>query len=162
MRVILRRLLLPSLAVVGAACAAGEHVSPTLVIGPGGCLSPSVAAIRPPLDQNGPNVENLGRTIPVKIRVTDCVSGDEVNGLAPTLSLSRLDPDPAQVEVIMSSSAADEGTTLRQAGNGQYLFNLSTKLTRIDADHELTPGVYELRVKSPGQFEDVVVQFVLR
>jgi hypothetical protein len=51
---------------------------------------------------------------------------------------------------------------LRSAGEGQYLFNLSTKLSQLDGSIELPPGEYRLIVSSPGDFPDVVYQFWLQ
>jgi hypothetical protein len=65
------------------------------------------------------------------------------------------------VNEVESSSAADEGTQMRSAGDGQYIFNLSTKRSQFAAGQDLTPGVYRLTI-SNTDFEDVVVLFTLR
>ncbi len=55
----------------------------------------------------------LGRTLPVRIRISDCVSGNGVNTLAPEVSLALIDLGGGAVNELISSSAADDGTTMR-------------------------------------------------
>jgi hypothetical protein len=115
-----------------------------------------------PINADNSSVFKLGRTIPVKIRITDCVSGEPVNTLSPNISLALVDLGGGPVNELISSSAADEGTTMRSAGSGQYIFNLSTKLSQFNLGQDLRAGVYQLTISSPGEFEDVVVQFAIR
>lgn len=153
--------LLP-IALLAGACAT-QPAEPSLLVGEPGCPYPFVVDGAPPIETNHWNTFNLGRTIPVKVRVTLCEGSEaDVNGLAPQLALELLDPVAAPVTVIVSSAEVDQGTTLRLAGEGQYLFNLSTKLSRIDDYLQLVPGEYRLTVSSPGDFPDVVYQFTLR
>lgn len=160
--------LMPCLAVVVAACATDSPLvpragSPAFTVIGGGCPFPFVTSgILPPINADNSSSFQLGRTIPVKIGVTDCVTGAGVNTLAPTISLVLLGPGGSAVNDVASSSAADSGTTMRSAGNGQYIFNLSTKLSQFNAGQDLTPGVYQLTIASPGDFADVVVQFSIR
>jgi len=51
---------------------------------------------------------------------------------------------------------------MRSAGDGQYIFNLSTKRSQFNAGQDLTPGVYQLTISSPGTFANVLVQFSIR
>jgi hypothetical protein len=128
---------------------------------------PFAAAIAPPIQGDGSSVFHLTSTIPIKIRVIGCVPDADVNSLSPTFALVRVGEDASTTPVtsLESSSAVDEGNTLRNAGNGQYgqyLFNFSTKRSGFDAGNGLTPGLYRLTVSAGGTFADVVVQFRLR
>ena len=160
--------LMPCLAVVVVACATDSPLgpragSPALTVGGGGCPLPFVTSgILQPINADNSSSFQLGRTIPVKIRVEDCVSGAGVNTLAPAISLVLLDLGGSPVNEVVSSSAADEGTTMRSAGDGQYIFNLSTKLSQFNAGQDLRSGVYQLTIASPGDFADIVVQFSIR
>lgn len=158
---------LPGLLLLLPACAPDAPTQPTLppslLIGPPGCSVPYVTSgILEPLNADNTSSVQLGRTIPVKVRIFDCVTGDGVNTLAPQISLALVDLGGGPVNELESSSAADDGTTMRNAGNGQYIFNLSTKRSQFNAGQDLRAGQYELRISSPGQFADVVVQFAIR
>jgi hypothetical protein len=158
-------LVLAGLAVacVPDAPAGPEAQKPSLLIGPGGCSLPYLAGgILEPINADGSSSFQLGRTIPVKIRITDCVTGDGVNTLSPNVSLALIDLGGGPVNELISSSAADDGTTMRSAGTGQYIFNLSTKRSQFNAGQDLHPGLYQLTISSPGEFADVVVQFAIR
>ena len=165
--------LLPCLALLAAGCnvdsssAVAPRVAlvndPALVFGGGGCTYPYVTGgILAPTNADNSSVFELGRTVPLKIRVTDCVTQAAVDGVAPVVELSSLGEDGSlsPVNEVISSSAADQGVTMRPAGNGQYIFNLSTKRSQFSPNSDLTPGRYQVRIL--GEFEDVVVQFTLR
>ena len=141
------------------------HRAPMFMVGvPGdGCFDPVVSdGIRPPINADNSSSFQLGRTIPVKIRFVDCVSGEASDALTPVIALTLLGPSGGPVNEVESSSAADNGNTMRSAGDGQYLFNLSTKRSQFNAGQDLTPGVYQLTISSPGAFADVVVGFSIR
>jgi hypothetical protein len=149
------------------ACATDSPVAPdrpSLLVGPPpGCSLPYLASgILEPINADNSSVFQLGRTIPVKIRITDCVTGAGVNTLAPNVSLALIADGGGPVNELISSSAADDGTTMRSAGDGQYIFNLSTKRSQFNAGDDLFAGLYQLTISSPGQFADVAVQFVVR
>ena len=169
MRSMLRRFRwLPCLILVAPACVSDSTVGPrtpppSFLIGPGGCSLPYLTGgVLEPINADNTSSFQLGRTIPVKIRITDCVSGGGVNTLAPQISLALVDLGGGPVNELVSSSAADDGTTMRSAGDGQYIFNLSTKRSQFNAGQDLRAGVYQLTISSPGEFEDVVVQFAIR
>ena len=125
---------------------------------------PFGAAIAPPIQADGSSVFKIASTIPFKIRVIGCVPDADVNSLSPTFVLERIGDDGGgntAVTVVESSSAVDQGNTLRRAGDGQYLFNFSTKLSGFNGGG-LTAGLYRLRVSAGGTFAEVVVQFHLR
>ena len=120
------------------------------------------SGVLPPINADNSSVFELTRTIPVKIRAVDCETGQALNTLAPQLSLVAVGSGgDASVNEVVSSSAADEGVQMRSAGDGQYIFNLSTKRSQFAAGQDLTPGLYRLTITSPN-FESVVVDFMLR
>ena len=84
----------------------------------------------------------LGSTIPVKIQITDC-NGNPVTNLSPQVSLKKMDatPDVAVNETVVST-VPDQGTTMRHAGDGQYIFNLATKA--------LSQGSWRVTVTDPS------------
>ncbi len=135
---------------------------PSLLIGPGCSPAYVTGGILEPINADHSSSFQLGRTIPVKIRVSDCLSGAAVNTLAPMVSLALIDFGGGPVNELVSSSAADDGTTMRSAGAGQYIFNLSTKRSQFNAGQDLRSGLYQLTISSPGDFTDVVVQFAIR
>ncbi|MEP7346835.1 MAG: hypothetical protein ABI877_16300, partial [Gemmatimonadaceae bacterium] len=174
MRSLLSSVLVPCLAFTAAGCAvdASSPVAPNAIqsggafpaVGVPGCLFPVMTSgVLEPINANGASVFELRRTIPVKIRATDCVTLQDVNALQPQVSLAQVGLDVDRpVNELVSSSAADDGTTMRNAGNGQYIFNLSTKNSQFNGGLDLVPGVYQLTISSPNVFADVVVQFTLR
>lgn len=134
----------------------------SLSTGGDGCAFAYVTSgILQPINADNSSVFNLGRTIPVKIRVTDCVTGAAANNLAPQVALGYTGSGGGAVNELVSSSAADEGTTMRNAGDGQYIYNLSTKNSQFNAGQDLVVGSYQLTISSPD-FADVVVSFMLR
>ena len=96
----------------------------------------------------------------MKIRVTDC-HGNPVATLTPQVALAKVGPGDGTVNELVSSSAADTGTTMRYAGDSQYIFNLSTKLSQFNAGQDLTAGRYRLTITAPS-LAPVVVYFDLR
>jgi hypothetical protein len=170
MRSSLRRFrFLPCLLLLAPGCVSDstlepQALPPSLLVG-GGCYPQFVTSgVLEPINADGSSSFQLGRTIPVKIRFTDCDSGAGVNTLTPTISLALVDLGGGPVNELVSSSAADDGTTMRSAGDGQYIFNLSTKRSQFNAGQDLRSGVYQLTISasSPSEFADVVVQFAIR
>ena len=142
-----------------------QAIPPSLSTGGGGCAFPFVTSgILEPINADNSSSFQLGRTVPVKVRIVDCVSGAGVNTLTPMLSLLLVDLGGTPVNELVSSSAADEGTTMRSAGDGQYIFNLSTKRSQFNAGQDLRSGIYELTISSSpsGDFANVVVRFAIR
>jgi hypothetical protein len=135
---------------------------PGLSVGGGGCAFADVTSgVLPPINADNSSVFQLGRTIPVKIRVTDCLTGAAVDNLAPQVALGFIGAGGEAVNELVSSSAADVGTAMRNAGDGQYIFNLSTKKSQFNLGQDLTVGSYQLTLSSLA-FADVVVTFALR
>jgi hypothetical protein len=103
-----------------------------------------------------PSIFKYGSTIPVKIKVTDC-SGTVVSGLTPRISVQKMSGStPSGTdESIVSTSAADTGTTMRfDATAGQYIYNLATK-SLVDST-----ATYQITIKGP--FADVTAIFGTR
>ena len=104
-----------------------------------------------------PSIFKYGSTIPVKIRVTDCL-GTSVSGLSPTISVSKVNPNPPPVgtdEATQSTSAADTGNTMRyDASAGQYIYNLATR--------PLSDGTATYTIKITGPFSTVYANFGLK
>jgi hypothetical protein len=107
----------------------------------------NMSAIQPPINADGTSIFKYGSTIPVKVRITDCV-GSPVSGLAPRLGvgMQSAGTPPATVnEDTSSTSAADTGQYLRYDPTaGQYIYNLATK-SAVFTDHDATywASVYE-------------------
>ena len=93
----------------------------------------------------------IGSTIPVKIKVTDC-GGAPVSGLTLTVNLALVDPTAVTVNELVSSSAADLGTTMRFTGapDNLYIFNLSTKRSQFNAGQDLIMGTYHVWITGVG------------
>jgi len=95
--------------------------------------------------KNDPSIFKYGSTIPVKIRVTDCI-GTSVSGLAPQISVQKMSGStPSGIdEGVVSTSGADTGTTMRYDAAAQiYIYNLATKSL---ADQTAT---YQLKITGP-------------
>jgi hypothetical protein len=57
----------------------------------------------------------IGNTIPMKLRVTECVAA-AVGSLVPQVHLAKTDSSAVDVNELVSASAADTGTTMRFTG----------------------------------------------
>jgi TolB protein len=110
------------------------------------------SGILPPINADGSSNFKIGSTIPVKITVTDC-GGNLVSTLGPQVTLAKVGDGDGTVNELVSSSAADTGTTMRWSATGlQYIFNLSTKNSQFNAGNNLTQGRYRLRVSDASFF----------
>jgi len=89
-------------------------------------------------------------TIPVKFSITDR-QGNPAQGATATLAIYYYENGaPEGDPLVVSTSSGDTGETFRDAGNGQYIFNLSTKpvewypywtfeaVVTLDDGHEFT------------------------
>ncbi|MBA2627297.1 MAG: hypothetical protein H0U85_04740 [Gemmatimonadales bacterium] len=154
MHTTLRRLL-PSLAIAAAACSdtATSTGPASFSFGVGGLCTAMTTGVQPPINADGSSNFQNTRTIPVKIRFTDCDgSGNPLNTLTPTLKLEQTGGASGMVNELVSSSAADDGTTMRLAGDGQYIFNLSTKRSQFNAGQDLVSGRYLLTIYTDATF----------
>ena len=106
----------------------------------------NTSGILQPINLTGPRSSfKIGSTIPVKLKVTDCI-GTPVGGLTLTVHMAQTDPTALGVNELISSSSADSGTTMRFTGSpdNQYIFNLSTKRSQFNAGQDLTGGTYHV------------------
>jgi hypothetical protein len=80
------------------------------------------------------SVFKTGSTVPLKVIITDC-NNQPVNGLAPKISFTKINPSTPVVGVneALSTQPNDTNWLMRDDGNGQYIYNLSTK-TLPDGD----------------------------
>ena len=83
--------------------------------------------VQQPVNPDGSSIFKLGSTVPVKFRLTDAGS-NPVSGAIATIDMAKIDNhvDGSFVEAV-STAAATTGNLFRDAGDGQYTFNLSTK-----------------------------------
>jgi hypothetical protein len=95
-------------------------------------------AVGQPINANGSSIFKLGRTIPVKITLTD-ENGAPVTGEELRLSLAKLtdEVEGTVVESGFETGNANEGNLFRETGAGEYVFNLSTR--------GLEAGTYNVR-----------------
>jgi Thrombospondin type 3 repeat len=97
----------------------------------------------------------LGSTIPVKLQALDC-TGASIGNLPLHVHLGLVGGAEATVA---SSSAANAGDLMRFSGgtSGQYVYDLSTKLTQLGG-HALAPGTYRVWVTGPGVSLDGTIE----
>jgi hypothetical protein len=94
--------------------------------------------LQQPVNPDGSSIFKLGSTIPVKFKLTDAALAS-VDSAVGHLTLAKVSNsvDGSFVEAV-STSNATTGTLFRLAGDGQYMFNLSTK--------GLSTGTWSLKV----------------
>jgi endonuclease G len=90
-----------------------------------------------PINPTGENSFNAGRTIPVKFKLTGASQG--IGNATAKLWLAKVVNNVPGAEVPAESNGnSNTGNLFHHEGNGQYIFNLSTK--------DLSTGTYQLRV----------------
>jgi hypothetical protein len=91
------------------------------------CVTCSCSGLLPPINPNGSSIFKLGRTVPVKFRLTGASAG--ISNLVAHLSVTTLSDGLAGNDVDTDPDyVPDGGNTFRyDASGGQYIFNLSTK-----------------------------------
>jgi hypothetical protein len=91
-----------------------------------------------PVNPDGSSIFKLGSTVPVKFQLTDA-QAESVSGAVANLTLAKISNnlEGSFVEAI-STSNATTGSLFRDSGNGQYIFNLSTK--------GLSAGTWSLKI----------------
>ncbi len=85
-------------------------------------------AVGQPINADGSSIFKRGRTVPVKITLTD-ENGAPVTGEPLRLSLAKL-TDEIEGDVVegdFASGNANDGSLFRETGAGEYIYNLSTK-----------------------------------
>jgi len=96
-------------------------------------------------------------TLPATIRP----AASESTGWISVITLALVGEGGGTDVEIESSSAADVGNTMRSAGSGQYIFNLSTKRSQFNGGQDLTPGQYQLTITG-SDLQEVMVGFTIR
>jgi hypothetical protein len=129
----------------------------TATAGGGGnvALLYSTSGILQPINTTGARSSfKIGSTIPVKIRVTDCL-GKSVPGLTLNVMLQKLDASAIVVNETVEVSVPDVGNTMRyDSAAPQYIYNLSTKRSQLCSTAwcttagDLTSGTYRVTVHS--------------
>jgi hypothetical protein len=91
-----------------------------------------------PIDSDGSSVFNLGRTVPVKFRLTDCY-GNAVGSAAATLAVFKMtDAVLGTVEEVVPDSSGNANTdNIFRYSEPDYIYNLGTK--------SYSRGTYQLR-----------------
>jgi large repetitive protein len=99
-----------------------------------------VSKFTDPVNLDGTSVFKSGSTIPLKVLITDC-NNQPVSGLVPRISFTKIDPSTPALGVNegLSTQPNDTNFLMRDAGNGQYIYNLSSKsLPDQDAKYNAT------------------------
>ena len=95
-----------------------------------------VSELQDPVNRTGMtmSVFKHGSTVPLKVLITDC-NNQPVNGLVPRISFTKVNPSTPAIGVneALSTQPNDTNFLMRDAGNGQYVYNLNTK-TLADGD----------------------------
>jgi len=103
----------------------------------------------PPIKPDGSGIYNLGRTLPVKFRLTDANGQFIPTAVAKLFTAKIQDGIVGTDEIPLSASAADTGNQFRVSDN-QYIFNLSTDT--------LSAGTWQLKaVLDDGRDYTVVI-----
>ena len=94
--------------------------------------------IQQPVNPDGSSIFKLGSTVPLKFRLTDAGSSP-VSGAVATIDVAKIanDVEGTFVEAV-STAAATTGNLFREAGDGQYIFNL--------VDQALTKGDWRVKI----------------
>lgn len=117
---------------------AGLNAPHGIALSSGGAEERSWSNVLQPINADGSSIFKLGRTVPVKFKLTDESAG--ITDLPAKLYLSKVSNGIAGTEIeAVSTSAADSGNTFRyDPADGQYIFNLGTK--------SLSEGTWQLRI----------------
>ncbi len=125
-----------------------------------------VSELQDPVNRTGMtmSVFKSGSTIPLKVIITDC-NNQPVNGLVPRISFNRINPSTPALGVNegLSTQPNDTNFLMRDAGNGQYIYNLSTK-TLPDQDATYSANITDSKATStaPATYAKVSQNFGIR
>jgi lysophospholipase L1-like esterase len=94
--------------------------------------------LQQPVNPDGSSVFKFGSTVPVKFHLTDA-AGNPVSGALARLEVAKVSNNIEGTFVEADTNvAATSGNLFREAGNGDYIFNLATK--------PLSSGTWSLKV----------------
>jgi hypothetical protein len=112
-----------------------------------------VTKLLDPVNPDGTSVFNAKSTIPLKVNITDCAN-KPVQGLKPSISFKNENsqtPTTAPNEAV-STQPNDTNYVMRDAGNGQYIYNLAAS-SMPDKD-----ATYSATIKATTTSTGVVTQ----
>ncbi|MBI4900501.1 MAG: PxKF domain-containing protein, partial [Actinobacteria bacterium] len=115
-----------------------------------------------PINSNGTSRFKLGSTVPVKFQLL--CNGQPYSAAVAKLYVKAVDGTPdAGIDEAVSTAASTTGNLFRY-GDGQYIFNLSTKAGYVNPTGTTTPfvsGTYTLTVTlDDGTYRSVDIQLV--
>jgi hypothetical protein len=122
----------------------------------------NVSELQDPVNRTGMtmSVFKSGSTVPLKVIITDC-NNQPVNGLVPRISFNRINPSTPTLGVneALSTQPNDTNFLMRDAGNGQYIYNLNTKtLPDQDATYSATITDSKATQTAPATYGPKVTQ----
>ncbi len=116
------------------------------------------SGVQQPINQDGTSVFRYGRTVPVKVQVSDC-DGSFPSTLAPTIKLKMISGATPGWEINEpeSSSVADTNGIMRfSSTDNQYIYNLATKPLPDST------ATYEITITIPATGQTIIARFGLR
>ncbi len=126
----------------------------------------NVSELQDPVNRTGMtmSVFKSGSTVPLKVIITDC-NNQPVNGLVPRISFNRINPSTPALGVneALSTQPNDTNFLMRDAGNGQYIYNLNTK-TLPDQDATYNANITDSKATqtAPATYAKVTQTFGIR
>jgi VCBS repeat-containing protein len=122
----------------------------------------NVSELQAPVNPTGMtmSVFKSGSTIPLRVLITDC-NNQPVNGLVPKITFNKLSPSTPVIGVNenLSTQPNDTNFLMRDAGNGQYIYNLNTKaLPDQDATYNATIRDSKATQTAPATYGPKVTQ----
>ena len=94
-------------------------------------------------------------TVPLKFRLAETSTGESITDATATVWIQKVSNGvPGDVNEVVESTQPDGGNAFRYAGNGQYIFNLSTR--------NLTAGVYRIHADILGGLIDLWVDVAVK
>jgi large repetitive protein len=122
----------------------------------------NVSQLQDPVNSTGMtmSVFKYGSTVPLKVLITDC-NNQPVNGLVPKISFNKVSSSTPNIGINegLSTQPNDTNFLMRDAGNGQYIYNLSTKsLADGDATYNATITDSKATTTAPATYGPKVTQ----
>ena len=122
----------------------------------------NVSQLQDPVNPTGMtmSVFKYGSTVPMRVLITDC-NNQPVNGLVPSISFSKVSAATPAIGIneVLSTQPNDNNLLMRDAGNGQYIYNLNTKsLPDGDATYNATIRDSKATQTAPATYGPKVTQ----